>query len=62
MSDRYMTGNMQGSNRRYYKLTEKGRERLSLYKREWKQYAEKISDLFDGEEGQEEKMRGMEMK
>ena len=47
-----------GRNRRYYKLTEKGRERLSLYKREWKQYAEKISGLFDGEEGQEEKMRG----
>ena len=47
-----------GRNRRYYKLTEKGREQLSLYEREWKQYAEKISGLFDGEEGQEEKMRG----
>lgn len=47
-----------GRNRRYYKLTEKGRERLALYEREWKQYAEKISGLFDGEERQEEKMRG----
>lgn len=47
-----------GRNRRYYKLTEKGREQLSLYEREWKRYAEKISGLFDGEEGQEEKMCG----
>ncbi len=33
-------------------------ENLEVYKREWKQYTEKISGLFDGEEGQEEKMRG----
>jgi len=31
-----------GRNRRYYKVTEKGRIQLALYKSEWKKYSAKI--------------------
>ena len=38
-----------GRNRRYYKITEKGSAQLSLYKVEWKNYSTKISNiLLDG--------------
>jgi PadR family transcriptional regulator PadR len=37
-----------GRNRRYYKVTDKGVEQLSLYKTEWKRYSEKISMMFAG--------------
>lgn len=39
-----------GRNRRYYKITEKGSAQLNLYKVEWKNYSMKISNiLLDGE-------------
>lgn len=37
-----------GRNRRYYKLTDKGMFQLELYKKEWKEYSEKINILFEG--------------
>lgn len=38
-----------GRNRRYYKITEKGSAQLNLYKVEWKNYSMKISNiLLDG--------------
>lgn len=37
-----------GRNRRYYKLTEKGEAQLRLYRIEWKSYAAKINELFEG--------------
>ncbi len=37
-----------GRNRRYYKVTEKGRVQLALYKSEWKKYSAKISGVFEG--------------
>lgn len=37
-----------GRNRRYYKITEKGRTQLQLYKTEWESYSKKISDMFEG--------------
>ena len=37
-----------GRNRRYYKLTEKGMVQLNLYKTEWKNYSQKIMELFEG--------------
>ena len=37
-----------GRNRRYYKVTEKGRVQLALYKNEWKKYSAKISGGFEG--------------
>jgi len=36
-----------GRNRRYYKITNKGRILLSLYKEEWEMYKEKIDKVFD---------------
>lgn len=36
-----------GRNRRYYKITEKGRKQLMLYCQEWKSYSGKISRLFE---------------
>lgn len=39
-----------GRNRRYYKLTMAGNQRLSESEREWKEYSSKISDMFSGEE------------
>lgn len=37
-----------GRNRRYYKLTEKGKIQLDLYRTEWENYAAKINELFEG--------------
>ena len=37
-----------GRNRRYYQITDKGREQLHFYENEWKVYAGKISRLFNG--------------
>lgn len=37
-----------GRNRRYYMLTEKGMAQLNLYRVEWKNYTSKISQLFEG--------------
>ena len=36
-----------GRNRRYYKITEKGRKQLMLYCQEWRSYSGKISSLFE---------------
>ena len=36
-----------GRNRRYYKITEKGRKQLLLYCQEWTNYSGKISRLFE---------------
>lgn len=35
-----------GRNRRYYKITEKGKEKLEGYKEAWMAYASKISGLL----------------
>lgn len=37
-----------GRNRRYYKVTESGKEQLAMYQTEWKNYSKKISALFEG--------------
>lgn len=37
-----------GRNRRYYKVTERGRNQLEVYRTEWKEYSLKISNLFEG--------------
>lgn len=37
-----------GRNRRYYKVTEKGTAQLNLYRIEWKNYSQKITDMFEG--------------
>lgn len=39
----------QGRNRRYYKITEDGNEKLSFYKEEWESYKSKIDVLLGGE-------------
>ncbi len=37
-----------GRNRRYYKLTERGRVQLNLYESEWMKYSAKINGIFEG--------------
>lgn len=37
-----------GRNRRYYKTTSRGWAQLNLYEEEWRQYADKITGLFEG--------------
>ncbi|MGI6094681.1 MAG: PadR family transcriptional regulator [Lachnospiraceae bacterium] len=37
-----------GRNRRYYKLTGRGKAQLELYKTEWKSYSSKITKMFEG--------------
>lgn len=37
-----------GRNRRYYKVTERGRVQLNLYEGEWRKYSEKITGMFEG--------------
>lgn len=39
-----------GRNRRYYRITEPGMEKLEEYRREWEEYSSQISQLFSGEE------------
>ncbi len=38
----------QGRNRRYYKITDKGKNQLALYIEEWKLYKKKIDNVFSG--------------
>lgn len=38
----------QGRNRRYYKITSKGKSQLSLYLEEWKIYKSNIDNVFSG--------------
>ncbi len=40
-----------GRNRRYYKLTERGRVQLRLYESEWQEYSTKISSMFNKKQG-----------
>lgn len=42
-----------GRNRRYYKLTERGRVQLNLYMAEWRKYSDKINGMFEGGWGNE---------
>lgn len=44
-----------GRNRRYYRITEKGSAQLNLYRIEWKIYSEKISKILQGGENNDEK-------
>ena len=37
-----------GRNRRYYKVTPQGMAQLNLYKAEWKDYIQKINEIFEG--------------
>ncbi len=37
-----------GRNRRYYKVTERGRVQLNLYESEWKKYSSKVTGMFEG--------------
>lgn len=37
-----------GRNRRYYRIKDKGRQQLDLYRREWSVYKNKISDIVEG--------------
>jgi len=47
-----------GRNRRYYRITNKGRILLSLYKEEWEMYKEKIDKVFDKEAKTDKKKKG----
>ena len=40
----------QGRNRRYYTVTDKGRERCEEYRQEWKTYKDQIDSLLNGGE------------
>ena len=37
-----------GRNRRYYRITEKGRAQLNLYISEWYRYSAKLNGIFEG--------------
>ncbi len=39
-----------GRNRRYYHLTDKGKEMCKMYELEWEKFSSKISDLLKGED------------
>lgn len=39
----------QGRNRRYYQITELGKEKLQDYKKEWKGYKEKVDKILGGD-------------
>lgn len=39
-----------GRNRRYYKITERGRRQLTLYQQEWGTYIKKINEILLKEE------------
>ncbi len=37
-----------GRNRRYYKMTQKGKAQFRLYKSEWMRYSQRITAIFEG--------------
>ena len=37
-----------GRNRRYYRITDKGRDQLQKYREEWKIYSDKVNSIFSG--------------
>jgi len=37
-----------GRNRRYYRITDSGTAQLQLYRREWRIYSDKITNIFMG--------------
>lgn len=37
-----------GRNRRYYKITERGKIQLEMYRKEWSLYSTKITSVFEG--------------
>lgn len=37
-----------GRNRKYYSMTEKGKEQLLFLKKEWKEYRDLLDDLIEG--------------
>lgn len=39
-----------GRNRRYYQVTDKGRGQMEAYREEWRAYTQKIDKLFWGDE------------
>lgn len=39
-----------GRNRRYYKITERGRHQLTLYQQEWRIYIQKINEILLNED------------
>ena len=39
---------VQGRNRRYYRITPEGKEKLKFYKKEWKSYKDGIDRLLKG--------------
>ena len=39
---------VQGRNRRYYRITREGKEKLKFYKNEWEFYKERIDRLLSG--------------
>ena len=41
----------QGRNRRYYRITEKGLEKLADYRKQWEEYRSAIEGLLNGDEG-----------
>mgnify|MGYP000313867643 CR=1 FL=1 len=43
-----------GRNRRYYKITDTGEEKLTEYRFEWVLYSSKITELFSREESENE--------
>lgn len=43
----------QGRNRRYYSITEKGRQKCEWYRKDWKAYKEQIDFLLSGGEKNE---------
>ena len=47
-----------GRNRRYYRITNKGKILLSLYKEEWELYKEKIDKVFDINIGGDKSKKG----
>lgn len=42
-----------GRNRRYYKITDKGREQLKIYREEWVVYKEKINGIISEQSDEE---------
>lgn len=44
----------QGRNRRYYSITESGKQTLKFYRSEWDTYKDRISNLIGTEEGEEQ--------
>jgi PadR family transcriptional regulator PadR len=48
MIEGYLVQSSEGPARKYYRMTQRGRETLGLWKREWREFRSSVDEVLDG--------------